>query len=65
MKNIISFNELRSLAKQRKRLVYWYGIKQYQQAFTGDFANDIIVANNIIDRIINNNTAHGTVSMFR
>jgi hypothetical protein len=59
MINTIDFNNLLLLAKQRKTMVYYYQIHRHHQCFTGNYQNDMLEANSLIDSIPNDATAHG------
>jgi predicted LPLAT superfamily acyltransferase len=63
--SVITYQALLNLAQQRCSPNYYYYAKRYHACFTGIYQHDIQLANQIIDRVINHNTAHGICSMFR
>jgi hypothetical protein len=63
--NHINFEELLNAAQRRCSPNYFYYAKRYHYCFTGNYEQDLQQANQIIDSIVNHNTAHGVCSMFR
>lgn len=65
MKPIITYKELVELSLKKKTRNYYEGLRRFRKCFSGDVKRDVANANRIIDSIINNNTAHAIVSMFK
>jgi hypothetical protein len=58
VKNIIPYQSLLELANKRKTKANYYLIRKNPFAFTGELKRDLKASNKIIDKTINNNTAH-------
>ena len=65
MRPIISYKELLSMAKGGKSMNYFVFIRRNYHCFTGNVKFDVANANQIINKTINNNSAHGYVSAFK
>ncbi|GHU33666.1 hypothetical protein FACS1894166_09650 [Bacilli bacterium] len=65
MNNLITFIELQNKAREFKSTKYFDTIKQYRKCFTGDMILDITKANKVIDKTVNNNSAHHKYFAFK
>jgi hypothetical protein len=65
MTNIISFRELLLISKTRKTDSYFYKLRNKENCFTGQPEVDFKQANLIIDKTLNDSTAHSYAAAFR
>ena len=65
MRPIISYKELLTMVKGWKILNYFVFIRRNYHCFTGNVKSDVTNANQIINNMVNNNSAHGYVSVFK
>ncbi|MDR0674966.1 MAG: hypothetical protein LBF36_01725, partial [Mycoplasmataceae bacterium] len=62
---VITYQALLNLTQQRCSPNYHYYAKRYHACFTSNYESDIKLANQIVDSIVNHNSAHSICSMFR
>lgn len=65
IKPVITYKELVALSLRKKTRNYYEGLRRFRRCFSGDIKKDVASANRIIDSIVNNNTAHSIVSLFK